>query len=90
MNKEPMIKLDGKNKSVYIYGIKITSVEDWVLVKEKITEVQTENTNLKQALIDIRKVLTECKMLSLHEFDWEEQIENILQIIDKVLGDDEK
>lgn len=44
--------------------------------------------NLKQALNEIRKVITECKMLMPHEFDWDEQTDNILQIINEALGDD--
>lgn len=49
----------------------------------QIYKLTRENTNLKQALNEIREILTECKLLMPHEFDWEEQADNILQIIDK-------
>lgn len=51
-----------------------------------INMLDEEKTNLKQVLIEIRKIFTECKMLMSHEFDWEEQADNILQIIDEGLG----
>lgn len=54
----------------------------------EVIKSQQENTNLKQALNEIRKVINECKMLMPHEFDWEEQADNILQIIDKVGGNE--
>lgn len=50
------------------------------------SDLKLENTNLKQALNDIRKIINECKMLMSHEFCWEEQADNILQTINKVLG----
>lgn len=50
--------------------------------------VNKENYKLKQALNEIRKIISECKMLMPHEFDYDEQGDNILQIIDEVLGDD--
>ncbi len=51
--------------------------------------IKQENANLKQTLNEIKKIITECKMLMPHEFDWDEQVDNILQIINKTLGDDE-
>lgn len=55
---------------------------------KQIYKLTKENTNLKQALIDIREIINDCKKLMPHEFDCEEQADNILQIIDKVLGDE--
>lgn len=43
---------------------------------------------LEQALNEIKKVINECKMLMPHEFDWEEQADYILKIIDKVGGNE--
>ena len=45
---------------------------------------------LKQnkALNEIKGILEECKKLMSHEFDWEEQADNILEKIDKVLGEE--
>lgn len=53
-----------------------------------IKRVLKENTKLRQALNEISKVINECKKLMSHEFYWEEQADNILQIIDKVRGND--
>lgn len=47
-----------------------------------------ECNQYKQALNEIRKIITDCKNLMPHEFDWEEQVDNILQIIDKVGGNE--
>jgi len=53
---------------------------------KQIKDLYNEVVNLKQALNEIKKILTECKKLMSHEFDWNEQTDNILQIIDKYLG----
>lgn len=64
---------------------------DWAhdvldVVIEETKDLRNENINLKQALNEIRNILDTCKKLMPHEFDWEEQADNILQIIDKYLG----
>ncbi len=74
--------------STYKDMVKQNRIYEFILSKLKSDEDNyiNKNTNLKQALIDIRKTIIECKMLMPHEFDWDEQGDNILQIIDKVLG----
>lgn len=68
------------NNTIGVTGyISVNSLNQYITKVDK-------NTKYKQALIDIRKISSECKMLMPHEFDWEEQINNILQIIDKALG----
>ena len=38
----------------------------------------------KQKIIDkILQIIKECKMLMPHEFDWEEQVENIEEILER-------
>lgn len=43
---------------------------------------------LEQALNEITDTLETCKKLMPHEFDWEEQADNILEKIYKVLGEE--
>lgn len=43
-----------------------------------------ENKKLKQSLKEIKKIINDCKQLMPHEFDWEEQADNILEIIEKL------
>ncbi|MCI8461001.1 MAG: hypothetical protein HFE81_06345 [Bacilli bacterium] len=55
---------------------------------EELRDYKKGYSNLTQALNEIREIINECKMLMPHEFDWEEQADNILKIIDNVLGDE--
>lgn len=45
-----------------------------------------EKEKYYEALNEIKDTLETCKKLMPHEFDWEEQTDNILEKIDKVLG----
>ena len=47
-------------------------------------EIYRENFDLKNKLNEIKEIIKDCKKLMSHEFDWEEQTENILKIIEKV------
>ena len=38
----------------------------------------------KEFIDEIRKIFEECKMLLPHEFDWEEQVDNVLNILNEV------
>lgn len=41
----------------------------------------------KEAIDKAIKILEECKLLMPHEFDWEEQIDNILDILKEAISD---
>lgn len=67
---------------------------DSALIFEYIRTLERENTNLKQALVDIKKYINETS----YAFNYDgshcrlkdsEHSKRILQIIDKALGDDE-
>lgn len=91
MNKEEIIKSLNNKLEVQDITETITSIIYSREIKSILLLIQNldkENINYKQALNEIRKILTDCKKLMPHEFDWEEQADNILQIIAKVLGDD--
>lgn len=55
--------------------------ENWLIIQDYID-------SFKQALNKIKTNIEDCKKLMPHEFDWGEQIDNILEEIDKVLGED--
>ncbi len=62
------------------------------LLRQDLTSLQSaflmqHITNLEQALNEIKEIIETCKKLMPHEFDWEEQADNILEKIDKVLGE---
>lgn len=42
----------------------------------------------RQSLNEIKGIINDCKKLMPHEFDWEEQADNILEKIDKILGEE--
>lgn len=55
--------------------------------KEKVVKLLKENTNLKQALIDIKEYAQDLRIYD-NESDEFEIGTSILQIIDKALGDE--
>lgn len=62
------------------------------LLRQDLTSLQSaflmqHITNLEQSLNEIKGIIEDCKKLMPHEFDWEEQANNILEKIDKVLGE---
>lgn len=47
----------------------------------KIKQLQKENKKQKEVIDKVEKILNECKLLMTHEFDWEEQVDNALDIL---------
>ena len=43
-----------------------------------------ESKNQKEVIDKAEKILNECKLLMPHEFDWEEQVDNALDILKEV------
>lgn len=43
-----------------------------------------DNEYQKEIIDKVRKIFEECKMLSPHEFNWEEQVDNALNILNEV------
>lgn len=73
------------NRERFIDGNKTILNTDFYLY---LLSCENENTNSKQALNEIKRIITTCKKLMPHEFDWEEQADNILEKIDKVGGNE--
>lgn len=71
-------------------------------IRIQFEKLQQENKNLvcnniilnedrrimSKQLNDIKDIIKECKMLYPHEFDWEEQADNILNIIERSNSDE--
>lgn len=62
--------------------------KEYTTQKGQFTIVRKYIEQLEQALNEIKEIINACKKLMPHEFDWEEQLDNILQIIDKVGGNE--
>lgn len=43
-----------------------------------------KNIKYKEIIDKAEKILNECKLLMPHEFDWEEQIDNVIDILKEV------
>lgn len=86
MNKEEIIKSLNNKLEAQDITETITSIIYSGEIKSILLLIQNldkENTNLKQALNEIRnKIMNTPNYKELHYFD------NILQIIDKIIGDD--
>lgn len=96
MNKEVYCsKLTGTHLYNGKMGVSGTFAFKDSMLEKEVFEVKSSlklflsNKNYKQALNEIRIVITECKMLMSHEFDWDEQTDYILQIIDKYTKEDD-
>lgn len=50
--------------------------------RDKNYELQQQLKKKDEVISKAIKVIRECKMLFPHEFDWEEQIDNLLQILE--------
>lgn len=53
-------------------------------IRDYITNLQKENKKQKEVIDKAEKILNECKLLMSHEFDWEEQVDNVLYILKEV------
>ena len=47
-------------------------------------QIQTQVKKQKKIIDKAEKILNECKLLMTHEFDWEEQVDNALDILKEV------
>lgn len=47
-------------------------------------QIQTQVKKQKKIIDKAEKILKECKLLMTHEFDWEEQVDNTLDILKEV------
>ena len=65
-------KINGKLREEYN---KIQSLYESVFVESK---------KQKEVIDKVDKILNECKLLMPHEFDWEEQVDNVLDILKEV------
>ena len=70
-----------------------TIIIDGIEMRTSLSAIEIANmpqkySELKKALNEIKDTLETCKKLMPYEFDWEEQADNILEKIYKVLGED--
>lgn len=85
MNKEE------KKKYVFAQLKSLPNTFQYVEVVEYIKSLEQENANLKQSLNEIREYIKKIKNFYWVEDDEPQYVsEDILQIIDKVLGDDNR
>ena len=47
-------------------------------------DLQNQVKKQKEVIDKAEKILNECKLLMSHEFDWKEQVDNVLDIIKEV------
>lgn len=53
-------------------------------LEDKIKTIGNLCKNQKEAISRVEKILNECKLLMPHEFDWKEQVDNALYILNEV------
>lgn len=70
------MKMDDYSK-YYIQGS-----DHYLIPKDVFKELVNENEKSEKARIEAIKILKECLQLSPHEFDWEEQAENVINKLD--------
>ena len=64
---------DIKNAKINLANQKLTSFQSAILFQHI--------ENLQQRIDKVLQIIKECKMLMPHEFDWEEQVDNIVSIL---------
>ena len=72
-------------KNTMINSIRNTDDIEWL--KQEFEKTLREKWEKDKQLNDIKRILKECKMLYPHEFDWEEQVDNMLNIIERSNSD---
>lgn len=73
------VKLTGEDKETYawlIYGYNHCA--------KLLNETEQQCKKQKEVIDRAEKILNECKLLMPHEFDWEEQVDNALDILKEV------
>lgn len=58
--------------------------KDGELLLEYVDQLEQQVQRQKEVIDKARKIINECKLLMPHEFDWEEQIDNVLDILKEV------
>lgn len=83
------------NEIVNEYLEKCLKEKEEIIAQRIMMNLRKENQELKSKLeasekarIEAIKILKECLQLSPHEFDWEEQAENVINKLDIDKGDD--
>ena len=59
-----------------------------IMLLEEKQQLQSQLEQKEKQLNDIKTIIKECKMLYPHEFDWGEQADNMLNIIERNNSDD--
>ena len=75
------MKMDDYSK-YYIQGS-----DHYLIPKDVFKELVNENEKSEKARIEAIKILKECLQLSPHEFDWEEQAENVINKLNIYKGE---
>ena len=55
-----------------------------VEILDYISNLEQQCKKQKEVIDKTEKILNECKLLMTHEFDWEEQVDNALDILKEV------
>lgn len=82
---------DTLNKNIndtYTLNLAISVLEEREDARSDNLSLEYQLTQTEKALNEIKDTLETCKKLMPHEFDWEEQADNILEKIDNVLGEE--
>lgn len=58
--------------------------DGFIFIQSYINCIEQQCQKQKEVIDKVEKILNECKLLMLHEFDWEEQVDNALDILKEV------
>lgn len=66
---------------VFINNHEITDIDTFFKVAEENTRLLEQVKKQKEVINKVEKILNECKLLMPHEFDWQEQVDYVLDIL---------
>lgn len=88
MDKELALRtfgyLIGYYKSHDEVTINLDEIEAINFILKDNENLEQQNKKQKEVIDKAKKILNECKLLMTHEFDWEEQVDNSLDILKEV------
>lgn len=73
----------GRHKTIPVYLTTAFEME-FNFCMRRLEELQEQVKKQKEVIDKAKKILNECKLLMTHEFDWEEQVDNALDILKEV------
>lgn len=65
-------------------NIIVRNANDFKNYVDYVDELEQQCKKQKEVISRAEKILNECKLLMPHEFDWEEQVDNALDILKEV------